>query len=183
MKKKFILLACVIFIVAVIVAFCRMKYDISETYIVNEKEGYNYEVIIKQYDGKVIISEEYYHTCPTVQEIGKDMITLSVSGGLSCLVTRFINVKNGNVLEKFVNVMAYNSDKVVYPAYKDGDMKIIVQDIFDPNKYYYEIIRDYAPDAIGTSMIISAEFLSDTSLYLEYYKGEEWEEVKEIIDL
>ena len=92
-------------------------------------------------------------------------------------------MKNGNVSEKFVNVMAYNSDKVVYPAYKDGDMKIIVQDIFDPNKYYYEIIRDYAPDAIGTSMIISAEFLSDTSLYLEYYKGEEWEEVKEIIDL
>lgn len=183
MKKKIILLICVIFIGAIIIVFCRMKYDISNTYIVNEKEDYNYEVIIKQYNGKVIISEEYNHTWPTVQEIGKDMIALRVSGGLSCLVTRFINVKNGNISEKFVNVMAYNSDKVVYPAYKDGDMKIIVQDIFDPNKYYYEIIRDYAPDAIGTSMVISTEFLSDTSLYLEYYKGEEWEEMKEIIDL
>lgn len=183
MKKKIILLACVVFIVVIIVIFCRMKYDISNTYAVNETEEYNYEVIIKQYNGKVIFSEEYYHTQPIIEVIGKDMIMLGVSGGSPHWITRFINVKDGNVSEEFGNVETYNSDKVVYPAYKDGAMKIIVQDIFDKNKYYFEIIRDYAPVAVGTAMIIDVEFLDDTTLCLEYYSGEEWEEVREIINL
>ena len=183
MKKKIILSACVVFIVAIIVLFCRPKYDISNTYAVNETEEYNYEVIIKQYNGKVIFTEEYDHTQPFIEVIGKDMITLEVSGGLDCRVTRFINVKDGDISEKFVNIVAYNSDKVVYPAYIDGDMKIIVQDIFDKKKYYFEIIRDYAPDAIGTYMIIDVKFLDDVTLYLEYYSGEEWEEMRETINL
>ncbi len=183
MKKKIILLACVVFIVVIIVIFCRMKYDISNTYTVNEKENYNYEVIIRQYNGKVIFTEEYDHTQPFIEVIGKDMITLEVSGGLGCRVTRFINVKDGDVSEKFGNVVANNSDKVVYPIFEDGIMKIIVQDIFDKNKFYLEVIRDYAPVAVGRDMIIDAEFLDDTTLCLEYYSGEEWEEVREIINL
>ena len=39
---------------------------------------------------------------------------------------------------------------------------------------YFEIIRDYAPVAAGTAMIIDVEFLDDTTLCLEYYSGEEW---------
>lgn len=159
-----------------------MRYDISNTYVVYEKEDYYYEVIIKQYDGKVIISEEYHCLEPIVQEIDKDMLTVTVGRG-DYWVTRFINVRDGVVSEGFGNMVAYSHDKVVYPAYKDGDMKIIVQDIFDENKYYYEIIRDYAPVAVGKYMIIDAKFLDDTTLYLKYYRGEEWEEVEEIIDL
>ncbi|GFI03607.1 hypothetical protein IMSAGC005_02444 [Lachnospiraceae bacterium] len=124
-----------------------------------------------------VFSEEYYHVQPFIEVIGKDIITLEVSGGLDCLWTRFINVKDGNVSEKFDNVAAYNSDKVVYLAYKDGDMKIIVQDIFDENKYYFEIIRDYAPVAVGKYMIIDVKFLDDVTLYLEYYRGKRWKKL------
>ena len=66
---------------------------------------------------------------------------------------------------------------MVCPIYEDGMMKIIVQDIFDKNKFHLEVIRDYAPVAVGRYMIIDAEFSDDTTLCLEYYSGEEWEGV------
>lgn len=62
-------------------------------------------------------------------------------------------------------------------------MKIIVQDIFDKERYYYEVIRDYAPDAVGTYMVIEVVFLDEATLHLQYYSGEDWEEVSEVINL
>lgn len=166
----------------IIVIFCGVKRDISDTYLIKEKENYNYEVIIKQYNGKVIISEEYHALYPIVDVVGKDVLTLTLGRG-DCWITRFINVKEGTVSEGFDNIVTYNAEKVVYPTYEDGVMKIIVQDIFDKEQYYLEIVREYAPVAVGRYMIVDAEFLDDDALYLEYYRGEEWEEVCEIIDL
>lgn len=62
-------------------------------------------------------------------------------------------------------------------------MKIIVQDIFDKERYYYEVIRDYAPDVVGTYMVIDAVFLDEATLHLQYYSGEDWEAVSEVIHL
>lgn len=160
---------------------CKSKYDISNTYAVNEIESYTYEIIVKQYNGKTIISEQYYHMCPIVQEIGKDEIAVTIGRG-DYWGTRFINVRDGRVSEQF-EMVAYSDDKVVYPKFENGVMKIVVQDRFDKNKYYYEIIRDYAPVAVGKYMIIDVEFINETTLCLQYFSGEEWEEVKETINL
>lgn len=181
MKKGAILLSSLAFII-IIVIFCGVKRDISDTYLIKEKENYNYEVIIKQYNGKVIISEEYHDLYPIVDVVEKDVLTLTLGSG-DWWVTRFINVKDGSVSEEFGNIITYNADKVVYPAYEDGVMKIIVQDIFGKEQYYLEVIREYAPVAVGRYMIVDAEFLDDDALYLQYYRGEEWEEVCEVINL
>ncbi len=175
-------LICVIFCIVIIIVFVGEKYDISNTYTVIENENYNYKVIIRQYNGKIILSEEYYHLWPIVQEVGKDILTLTLGNG-DCWLTRFINVKDGNVSEQFENILTYSSDKVVYPKYEDGVMKIIVQDIFDKERCYYEVLRDYAPDAVGKYMVIDATFLDETTLHLQYYSGEDWEEVSEVIHL
>lgn len=182
MKKRAILVSSLVCIIFIILLFNGLKHDISDTYIINEKENYTYEIIIKQYNGKVIISEEYDGLYPIVEVAGKDVLTLTLGRG-DCWITRFINVKDGSVSEGFDYMVAYNADKVVYPGFKDGVMKIIVQDIFDKEQYYLEIVREYAPVAVGRYMIIDAEFLDDDALYLKYYKGEEWEEVSEVIDL
>jgi len=46
-----------------------------------------------------------------------------------------------------------------------------------------EIIRDFSPEAIPYRLILKAEFLNDSQLMLEYYSGENWEEVSEVIQL
>lgn len=159
-----------------------MKRDISGTYVIKEKENYNYEVIIKQYNGNVIISEEYHALYPIINIVGKNVLTLTLGSG-DWWVTKFINVENGNVSEEFGNIVTFDGDKVVYPKYEDGVMKVIVQDIFDKDQYYLKIVREYAPNAIGRYMIIDAQFLNDTTLYLKYYYGDEGEEVSEVINL
>lgn len=180
--KRIGTLICVILCIVIVIVFVRSKCNISNTYVVITNENYNYKVIIKQYNGKVILSEEYHHLWPIVQEIGKDVLTLTLGRG-DWWVTRFINVKDGSVSEQFGNILTYSPDKVVYPKYEDGVMRIIVQDIFDKERYYYEVIRDYAPDVVGTYMVIDAVFLDEATLHLQYYSGEDWEEVSEVIHL
>ena len=45
------------------------------------------------------------------------------------------------------------------------------------------MLRDYAPDAVGKYMVIDATFLDEATLHLQYYSGEDWKEVNEIIHL
>ena len=53
----------------------------------------------------------------------------------------------------FGDVVAYSSDKVVYPTLDQGTMKIIEQDIYNRDNYYLEIIRDYITAATGREII------------------------------
>jgi len=155
--------------------------DISKTYTIYEN-NYEYKVVVRQYNGNVIISEDTYNMEPIIKEVGDDMLTLTIGQG-DWHITRFINVKEGTISEGFGNVEAYDSNKVVYPIYEDGTIKIVIQDIYDKDKYYREVIRDYAPVAVPKSMIIDIKFLDDLSLLLKYYSGEGWKEVSETIEL
>ena len=51
----------------------------------------------------------------------------------------FINVKTSSVSKEFDDISAWNSRKTAYALYKDGVIKIIVQDICDKD---YEIKQE-----------------------------------------
>ena len=95
----------------------------------------------------------------------------------------FVNISTGATSQPFQNVSAWNRHKVVYAAQENGITKIIVQDIYDREKYYLEIIRDYSPGAKPHRILKEAEFLNDSQLKLTYYIGKRRKEVSEIINL
>ena len=177
--KRVIMMFMIIALTTIIVY--RANINISKTYKVYEN-NYEYEVVIRQYNGKVIVSENTYNMEPIIKEVGKDTLMLKVGKG-DWHITRFINVKEGTISEGFGNAEAFDSNKVVYPIYEDDTIKIVIQDIYDKDKYYREVIRDYTPVAVPKSMIIDIEFIDDSKLLLKYYSGEEWKEVSEIIEL
>ena len=93
-----------------------------------EKQGENYFVSINDNQG-IIIYEDLYSSEPIISKVGKNSIIITVGGGDSWQ-SRFINGKKGKVSESFENVSAYNEKIVVYAIYEEGNLKIIIRDIY-----------------------------------------------------
>ncbi len=119
---------------------------------------------------------------PQVQKIDEDTY-LIIRGKGDWKTYTFLNKDLGLISKPFDDISAWNMDKVVYATYEDDILKIVVQDIYDVNKYYKEILRDYAPFAVPHHIIEEAEFIGDSQLRLKYLQGENGEAVEEIIDL
>lgn len=87
------------------------------------------------------------------------------------------------------NGKRYNDNIVYYIDYirdENGDpskckKKLILRDIFDKNKFYKEIERDFS--GFITLYSINDIKMIDNILYLSYYKGEDYELISETIDL
>lgn len=157
--------------------------DKTEYYTCEEtEEDYIYAVNIWDKNGNLLHNGEYYD--PYIKNIYEHIIFLVIGKGDYRLCT-FFNVETGEISEAFDTVSAWNEEKVVYAIWeKDtGLYKIIVQDIFDKEKYYREILRDYSKTAIPHFIITDAEFISGSQLKLEYLVGENQEVVQEVIDL
>lgn len=147
--------------------------------IANEKG--NYRVNIKDKRGKLIYDEEYKIE-PEIKLLDKNTFLIKRGAG-DWYTYIFVNVENGLVSDIFNDISVWNHEKVVYAIFDDNINKIIVQDIYDKDKYYMEIVRDYTPTAVPRFIILKAEFLSSSQLKLEYYCGENFEVKQEIINL
>ena len=180
MREKVVLVIFIVFIAITVIIIFESYYDISRTYTINQNES-GYEVVIRKYNGKIIIDEEI-EVEPVIKVVGKNTLTLALLAG-NYSERKFINVKDGRMSDYFGDVVAYSSDKVVYPTFDQGTMKIIVQDIYNRDNYYLEIIRDYITAATGIEIISDVYFLDDETLYLTYFSGENYDEITEIIDL
>lgn len=177
----YILSGCCLLCIFAYLIWHKNNADISELYtIVNDKEE-NFRLCIKSRRGKVIFNEEYIGE-PEIGIIYDDTFLVRRGKGDWHSYT-FINVVTGLVSEEFDDISAWNHEKVVYGTYENGIIKIIVRDIYDKEKYYLEILRDYAPVAVPHHVILNAEFINDAQLMLEYYVGENMEDVSEIINL
>lgn len=161
--------------------------DILSLYTM-EDDGENYRLSIKNTKGEEIYFEENSSSLwPNVWVIYDDTILVKKGRGDAHLYT-FINVSDSLVSEDFPDIEAWNREKVTYVTFKDGKMKLIVQDIYDKEKYYVEIERDFDESkAVGHYLVTKATFLNDSQLFIEYYsnpeEGERWESKQEIIDL
>lgn len=157
------------------------KIEIANLYTLMQEKDEIYELTVKNKQGKVIFQEQYIGE-PRVEAIYDDTL-LIVRGRGDWHVYTFINIETELISEGFSDISAWNHEKVVYATFEDGETKIIIQDIYDKDTYYMEILRDFSPEAIPYRLILKAEFLNDLQLKLKYYSGENWEEVSEVINL
>ncbi len=156
-------------------------FDMENLYSLIQKKNETYELTVKNRQGKIIFQEQYTGE-PRVESLYNDTF-LIVRGRGDWHVYTFINIETEVVSEEFSDISAWNHEKVVYATFEDGKTKIIIQDIYDKNVYYMEVIRDFSPEAIPYRLILKAEFLNDSQLMLEYYSGKNWEEVSEVVNL
>lgn len=175
-SKKSIVIAviviCCLTVFAIIIGPNKMSYSVEEA---NDK----YIVSIKNNWGEKIYEEEFKLE-PIILQIGKDTILIKVGGGDSWK-TKFVNGKTNRISDSFENISAFNEQFVVYGIYEDGQLKIVIRDIYDKDKFYKEIIDTFPDVAVGSYIIKDAQFVDNDYLYLNYYVGNEWEEKEEMI--
>jgi len=116
-----------------------------------EKDEDHWNVSIKGRNGETIY-EESYELEPVITKIGRNTIMVTVGRG-DLWISIFVNGKTGNVSNGFENISACNEKLVVYGTYQEGEMKIIIRDIYDESKIYKEITDDFPPVAVGSYII------------------------------
>lgn len=84
--------------------------------------------------------------------------------------------------------MTYCSGTNILHIMKDDSIDaenaiLILTDLFQKGYLYQEITRDFSIMTDPMSAVISVEMIDDSSIRLEYYKGDEMEIVSEIIEL
>lgn len=83
--------------------------------------------------------------------------------------TKFINGKTNRISDSFVNISAYNEELVVYGIYEDGQLKIIIRNIYDKEAAYEEVVDEFPNVAVGSYIIKDAQIIDNHSVHLTYY--------------
>lgn len=159
------------------------------------KQGKNYEILsdeslfyfhyfIRDNDGR-IIDEGYHGPRGSFDIIQKETyITLNYGHGGNSWFERYYDVSAGRLSRFFESPIQTNDELVALFKVNNAnnDIILVIQNIFDPDKYYKEVMRDFSDLVIKDE--VKAEFLDDnTKLRITYWTNPDNEEITEIIML
>lgn len=162
-----------------------IKYNGTESlqnfYKVVQKEKNNYhDYKLTLYNkNKEVIKDIKYDRYPYVNIVDNNILGVMVSFGSPDNVTFYYNTETGDISQGYENVKLAEEGKVIYMV-KD---KLIISDIFDKNKYYKEIVRNFSPAAASCYVLKEAKFVKTNMLFITYFVGENYDERSETIDL
>ena len=137
------------------------------------REGENSVLVVKDDGGKELYSDTFetgYE--PVVSVIDQDTIEIIYGKG-DWHQSVFVNGRTGQVSPTIDDVLAANGKWAVHAGFIDGQMKIIIEDIYGEEKGYKEIIDDFPPVAVGNHLIQDVTFLDDDRVEINYYIGQD----------
>lgn len=173
--NRFVSVICIICFITSITACTRKGTEgISDHHIINKTVN-GYELVFYNNDGNQIFNKSYQKS-PFVREINNQLYQVVNSSGSNSNDTYFVDVKEGKVSDSYFNLLFSDDEIAVFME----DSTIFVSEIFDKNKKYVEIKRDFSLTAVQQSTILSVERDGDV-LCIRYLKGRNYEEVYEEI--
>lgn len=187
--KKIVIIAAIV-IICCILAFIvarlmpnQTTYRTEEnqmTYHMEQTGEESYKVSVYNRKGEMLYEDEYLRE-PQITQVGEHTMMVTVGAGDACS-SIFINEETGEISEAYDVAAAYSEQLIVYGTYEDGQMKIIIRDIYDKDKCYKEITDTFADTAVGHYLIKDAEITDDSSVNITYYIGD-WEEKSTVVVL
>ena len=190
-KRKII--SCLLIVVLAVAAYFIVAEKNNHTVVLeaNEKDGYNisynekagtYSYQIYSATGKILDEKKKLYREPYIESIDEDILHISLSAGTNVRQEWFVNRKTEEKSETFENVCAIQGDTIAFMELdKESEFYLVIRDIFDENKLYLEVKRNFAPLAIADLIIENAEFTEESSLKITYLKGEDEVSTTEII--
>ena len=187
-----IIIALVIFL-----SSCSASYTSSNRMTKNEKTKYEtidkteyYEVHYSDYMYYYSIFDKNHNIVksgktpkmPHISIINDKLVRVIVQSGAGTETQGgyYFDVENNVMSDIFYSIFDQNDDMVAFGNYD----KVIVQNIFDQNKYYQEISHFSRPFSNTVMPIVDARFTDDgSSIQIKYLTGEEFEEVSENVKL
>lgn len=137
------------------------------------REGENSVLVVKDDGGNELYSDTFetgYE--PMTSVIDQDTIEI-VYGKGDWHQSVFVNGRTGQVSPTIDDVLVANGKWAVHAGFMDGQMKIIIEDIYGEEKGYKEIIDDFPPVAVGNHLIQDVTFLDDDRVEINYYIGQD----------
>lgn len=195
MVKQYLHIVIFIFALLCLTSSCSSNAPQEQEMIdTNIKQGKNYKILsneemtafhyyVKDNNGYII--DEGYHDARGSFDMDQkgDFVTLNYGYGGNSWQERYYDVSNGQVSRFFERPIQRSDELVAYFSVNHSDQIIlVVQNIFDPNKYYKEIIRDFS-DHVIKDEAKAAFSENNTKLEISYWAGPDHEWVSEIIDL
>lgn len=120
---------------------------------------------------------------PSVRQVGKKLLEVSVSVGSSACYTFYIDKEDARESDTYFNPILVGEKYVSYM--EDG--KLNLRDIFYTDQQegllYMTIVRDFAKTADPMSAIMSIELIDNENIELTYLTGNDYTEVTEIIPI
>lgn len=145
--------------------------------------GYKYEIY-----GEDKIPFWYGYTewrCP-IFELDGDILKMRIRRGANIGFETFFNVKEKKMSRYFEMVLDNSGELVAYfgGTAPSGGIYIIIQNMFDPDDFYLEFVRNVSDSSLINSYALDAEFIeNDTKFKLTYQTAKDYKEVTEIFDL
>ena len=172
-------------LICLTLASCGQKNPIgqSEPYgnYTIEMNGANYIISVYDDNGSILLQEELVAE-PTIEHISPEIVRLSNGKGDSWW-DQFVDVKNALVSPVYYNVSLVYDENIVYMALIDGSIKLVIRNMFDENRYYKEVVREFSVVAVPSSALVDAKLMPDHILRITYLSGEQYEERTEDIIL
>lgn len=169
--------------------------DLLNPYAIEEQEYYqlmgsdNYIYYYYIFDkNKNVVKEEAHTRFPHISLIEGYLVKVWIQAGtgVSTRWTYYYDVNNDRFSETFGPVFDERNDRIAHVEW-DTIYKLIVRDIFDKEKYYYEITSFNEPLAEIIDPFVDIKFSDNgRQVQVTYLTGKDYEsfrEVTEIIDL
>ena len=159
------------------------SYDISKFYKVIQKDDSTFDYNVFDTDGEILDSETSVRL-PSFKATGDYLMQLSVQTGtgLSTNYAKYYDLKNSKTSETFHYVLTAKDNYVVCADYRNGEHIIIVQDIFDKEKYYKEYeLENVSP--VAADFAVEGHFNEKGNINITYLSGENYKETNYTIVL
>ena len=153
----------------------------GEQYLYREAEG-ECELLLYDREGKIVFSETYPQELRNhsgVNETTENILEIWLSVGSPAVYKYYFNKESAEISDTFFNPELVGD---FYIAYME-DNNLIVRDIFHEDLFSMTIVRDFTGTADPMSAVISIEMADSENIILTYYKGEDYTETSEIIEI
>ncbi len=144
-----------------------------------------YEYVIYTKDGRVACKEEVGRQ-PCIELLPGGLLEIQTSHGSNAQLYRYYDINKDLFSgESFWNRSLVCEDgKVIYMSLDEKNKTVlIIQDIFDKEKYYREVHRDFAPFAVPSMALEAVKILENGDLEIMYCSTNAQKLEKEIIPL
>ena len=159
------------------------SYDMSKFYKLVRQGDLAFKYFVFDADGEMLDSEISAKE-PYFKAIGKYLMQLSVQTGtgISTNYAKYYDLKNSKTSETFNYVLTAKDNYVVCADYRNGKHIIIVQDIFDKEKYYKEYeLENVSP--VAADFAVEGHFNEKGNINITYLSGENYKETNYTIVL
>ena len=139
----------------------------------NDDFTYSYRVV--DVNGNLLFENKIYHREPKVTVVAPSVYGLvtQTGTGLSTNWAVFCDVANSKTSEFFSYVLAAKGEYVIYVDLINSEPVIIVQNIFDKDRYYKEYkLED--PSPVAADIVTGCRFDSEGNTIATYYTGEDY---------